>query len=484
VTAPLSNTTSGFSRRRALAGVLGAGSILAACGGEAAPAAPAAKAEPTKAPVASAPTAAPAATVAATKPAATAVPAPSAAKGKVVFMTQGTDPADEARYKPLGELFNDKKGSVTVDIIQGDAGGGAVNAQAKLIALVASGTAPDVFWTHAYISPNLQKLNLLADISPYLASDKDVKLTDFFEAATKDYNVGGKQYGLPREATTTNLVYNKELFAKNGVSLPDESWTWETYLDAAKKMTGGTGAQATWGTAGWAGVGAAPYYPYIKVWQEGGDIVDATRQKFTLHQSPAVDQMQWIADLINKQKVHPFGDSFPGQNMAEAWNTGRIGMVPSISVYANFSKATFEWDIAPIPKGKSRVTRTASAGHSMTSAGKNKDAAWEFLKFLGSKAAYEHWAKLGLTIPTHKDVASSPLVLKPDSAPKNAKLALDAFAYAKPEPISGDWGNVGNEITKAMGPVYEGKATAKDALTSIVGMIEALLGKVPDAPKV
>jgi hypothetical protein len=200
-----------------------------------------------------------------------------------------------------------------------------------------------------------EMLNLLADISPYLASDKDVKLTDFFEAATKDYNVGGKQYGLPREATTTNLVYNKELFAKNGVSLPDESWTWETYLDAAKKMTGGTGAQATWGTAGWAGVGAAPYYPYIKVWQEGGDIVDATRQKFTLHQSPAVDQMQWIADLINKQKVHPFGDSFPGQNMAEAWNTGRIGMVPSISVYANFNKATFEWDIAPIPKGKSRV---------------------------------------------------------------------------------------------------------------------------------
>ena len=106
MTAPLSNTTSGFSRRRALAGVLGAGSILAACGGEAAPAAPAAKAEPTKAPVASAPTAAPAATVAATKPAATAVPAPSAAKGKVVFMTQGTDPADEARYKPLGELLS------------------------------------------------------------------------------------------------------------------------------------------------------------------------------------------------------------------------------------------------------------------------------------------------------------------------------------------------------------------------------------------
>ncbi len=473
------------TRRTTLFGAVGAtaGAFLAACGGEAAPAAPAAKAEPTK-PAAAPTTAAPAVpTVAATKPAATAAPAPAAAKGKVTFMTQGTDPADEARYKPLGEQFNAKSGPVTVDIIQGDAGGGAVNAQAKLIALVAAGTAPDAFWTHAYISPNLQKLNLLADITAYLAADKDIKLTDYFESATKDYSVGGKQYGLPREATTSNLVYNKELFQKNGVAFPDDSWTWETFLDAAKKMTKGEGAQATWGTAGFAGTGSAPYYPYIKVWQEGGDIVDASRLKFTLQQSPGVDQMQWIADLITKHKVHPFGDTFPGQNMAEAWTTGRIGMVVSISVYSNFNKAQFEWDIAPIPKGKQRLTRTASAGHSMAAAGKNKDAAWEFLKFLGSKAAYEHWAKLGLTIPVHKDVASSPLVLKPDVAPKNSKLALDAFAYAKPEPISGDWGNVGNEIAKAMGPVYEGKATAKDALTAITGTVESLLAKVPDAPK-
>ena len=155
----------------------------------------------------------------------------------------------------------------------------SVNAQAKLIALVAAGTAPDLFWTHAYISPNLQKLNLLADISAYLAADKDIKLADYFESATKDYNVAGKQYGLPREATTSNLVYNKELFQKNGVALPDDSWTWDTFLDAAKKMTKGEGTQATWGTAGFAGTGSAPYYPYIKVWQEGGDIVDAARQK-------------------------------------------------------------------------------------------------------------------------------------------------------------------------------------------------------------
>lgn len=404
-----------------------------------------------------------------------------AAKGKVQYMSQGTDPNDEARYKPLVEQFNARSTGVTVEFIQGDPGGGAVNAQGKLIALVASGTAPDLFWTHAYISPNLVKLNMLADINPYIKRDKEFKLSSLFEAPVKDYEADGKQFGIPREATTSLLIVNKELFQKSGVALPTENWTWDDYLKAATALSKGSGAQQTWGAAGWAGTGSASYYAPIKAWQEGGDIVDKTRTKFTLHQSPAVEQMQWVADLITKHRVHPYADTFPGANIQEAWNSSRLGMVTSISVYANFNKAQFDWDIAPLPKGKTRVTRTASAGHSMTVAGKNKDASWEFLKFLGSKTAFEHWAKLGLTIPTNKEVAAGPLVINPSMPPKSAKLAQDAFAYARPEPISGDWATVQAEIGKAMNEVYAGKTDAKAALTAIVQVVESLLAKTPAA---
>jgi hypothetical protein len=101
------------------------------------------------------------------------------------------------------------------------------------------------------------------------------------------------------------------------------------------------------------------------------------------------------------------------------------------------------------------------------------------MKFLGSKESYEHWAKLGLTVPTYKEVASSPLVLNPNAPPKSAKIATDAFSYARPEPISGDWGNVQAEITKAMAEVYGGKIDAKGALQAIVPTVEALLSKTP-----
>jgi multiple sugar transport system substrate-binding protein len=397
-------------------------------------------------------------------------------------MSQGTDPNDQDRYKPLVDQFNASGGKVKIDLLQGDPGGGAVNAQGKVIAMVAAGSAPDVFWTHAYVSPNLTKLGILADINPYIKKDKDFKVGNYFEAPFKDYEADGKQYGVPREATTTIVIVNKELFQKSGVPLPGANWTWDEFLKAAQQLTRGDGSAKTWGVGGFVGPGSASYYAPIKAWQEGGDIVDKTRTKFTLHQTPAVEQMQWVADLVTKHRVHAFGDDFPGTAAREVWNSGRFGMFVQICVYSNFNQAQFDWDIVPLPRGKSQVTRTASAGHSMTAASKNKDGAWEVLKFLGSKPAYEHWAKTGLTIPTFKEVAASPLVLNPNAPPKSAKIATDAFAYARPEPISGDWGNVGAEISKAMGDVYAGKSDAKGALTAIVPVVESLLSKTPVAP--
>jgi multiple sugar transport system substrate-binding protein len=408
-------------------------------------------------------------------------PAGGPAAGQVVFMSQGTDPNDQERYKPLVDQYNATGGKVKIDLIQGDPGGSAVTAQGKVIAMAAAGTAPDLFWTHAYVSPNLAKLNVLADINPYIKRDKDFKASNYFEAPFKDYEADGKQFGIPREATTTIMILNKELFQKSGVALPSPTWTWDDFLKAAQQMTRGDGSARTWGVAGFTGLGSSSFYSYIRPWQEGGDIVDKTRTKFTLHQSPAVEQMQWVADLVTRHRVHPIGDEFPGTAARDVWNSGRIGMYIQICVYTAFNQAQFDWDIVPLPRGKSQVTRTASAGHSMTAASKNKDAAWEALKFLGSKPAYEHWAKTGLTIPTYKEVAQSPLVLNPNVPPKSAKVATDAFAYARPEPISGDWGNVGAEISKAMADVFAGKTDAKAALTAAVPVVESLLSKTPVA---
>ncbi|HEV2122264.1 MAG TPA: sugar ABC transporter substrate-binding protein [Chloroflexota bacterium] len=401
------------------------------------------------------------------------------AQGKVQFMSQAATPVDEERYRPIVEGFNARNTGVTVELIQNAEGGGAVQAQSKVIALTAAGTPPDLFWTHAYVAPSLAKMGVTTDINPYIKRDRDFKLNSLFEAPVKDYDIDGKQTGLPREATTMIVIVNKELFQKNGVPLPKGEWTWDDFLKAAQQMSKGSGTQQTWGAGGAAGgQGFSLYNIYPKVWQEGGDIVDKTRTKFMLHLSPAVEQVQWLADLVNRHRVHPGPNDFPGNAIQESWNSGRIGMFVQISVYSNFNKAQFDWDIVPLPKGKTKATRTASAGHSMTVGSKNKDAAWEFLKVLASKPTYEHWAKTGLSIPTHKEVAQA-TVGNPTVPPKSAAISLEAFSYARSEPISGDWGNFGAEVGKALAPVWTGQTDAKSALTPIVQTVESLLTKTP-----
>ena len=97
---------------------------------------------------------------------------------------------------------------------------------------------------------------------------------------------------------------------------------------------------------------------------------------------------------------------------------------------------------------------------------------------------YENLARLGVTIPTLKEVAQGPLVLRPDQRPASARLALDAFAYARTEPINGDWATVRAEYAKALNETLAGTASARQAMAAIAPVVEPLLGKAvaPAAP--
>jgi multiple sugar transport system substrate-binding protein len=395
-------------------------------------------------------------------------PAKTAAQGKVTFMSQQAGAVDQGRYKPVVDQFNAQGGPVTIDLIEG--GGGVLEVQQKLITVVAAGTAPDLFWNHAYLSPSLVKARIPADIGELVKKDKDFKLSNYFETSLKDYEWDSKQYGISLWATTTLVVANLTLFKKNGVTLPTEAWTWDDFLKTATQLSRGVGTEQTWGVGN-----STDNLPIIKAWQEGGDMVDKTRTKWTLHETPAVEQVQWVADLITRHHVYPEKAVDPG------WNSGRVGMIVALSDYNPYNKAEFEWDVFHLPRGKSRVTRTASAGYSMAAATKNKDAAWVAFKYLGSKPMYENLAKLGVTIPTHKEVANSPLVLKPDTPPKNAKVGLDGFAYARTEPINGEWATIRADYAKALNDVFAGTTSAKNAFSAIAPSMDQLLGKVPVA---
>ena len=66
--------------------------------------------------------------------------------------------------------------------------------------------------------------------------------------------------------------------------------------------------------------------------------------------------------------------------------TGRVAMYQTggWDIPANEAEAGFEWSMAPLPKGKSESTFLHLTNYVMSAQSENKEAAWEFLKFLAS----------------------------------------------------------------------------------------------------
>ena len=297
-------------------------------------------------------------------------PAGRRRRAQVVFMSQGTDPDDQERYKPLVDQYNATGGKVKIDLIQGDAGGSAVDrpGQGDRHGGLRDG-AGRLLDPRLRLAQSAASSGVLEDINPYIKRDKDFKASNYFEAPFKDYEADGKQYGVPREATTTIMIINKELFQKSGVALPSR------HLDLGR-LPQGRAADDPRGRQrqdlGRRRLRRPRLRPLLRLHQ--GLAGGGRHRGQDAHQVHPAPDPGGGADAVGRPTwspatgCTPTGTSSPGPTAREVWNSGRIGMFVQISVYTNFNQAQFDWDIVPLPRGKTQVTRTASAGHSMTAA--------------------------------------------------------------------------------------------------------------------
>jgi multiple sugar transport system substrate-binding protein len=473
-----------LSRRqllRAGAGLLGATAgltLLAACGGSASVSATTSTASSGAATGTTTAATTAATTIAASSQAAAS--APPSKGGSLTLMTQ-TDAKQATMYQKITAPFSAANGGAKLTIIQG--GAGSTDIQQKLLLLISANTPPDVYWTHTYINSGLASLGIPVDVTPYMSQDKAFDTSDMFAPSLADFNIGGKQYAFPRETTAIIMVYNKALFSKAGIPEPVATWNWQDYLTAAQKLTSGSGPTQTWGTAGW--TSSTVIYPAIvRVWEKGGDIVDEQRTTYTLDQAGGVAGMQDIADLIHKYQVHASAAALQGTNVNDLFNTGRIAMVPTINVYSGFANAKFDWDIQALPHDGNMTTRVASAGHSMASEGNNKDLAWNMLKLLASKEAFQDYFDIDALPVASKSVRAAAVAANGTKSPAHIQLGVDALDYARPERVIGNWSSVHATIAGALEGVWgpENKGV-QEVLTSVGPQVTALIKAKPTAAK-
>lgn len=262
----------------------------------------------------------------------------------------------------------------------------------KLALLVSAGTPPDIFESGTdfmrYVSEG--KVVALDDMikqDPILgdASKSRVDANDFMKADRQ--HIYGAQFGA---ICGMQLYYNADLFDKAGVKYPDESWTWDDFSAAAKKLTITTGDNTTqWGTAwgyleGWDG-GWAPL-----VWDSGGEVFDSpfNPTKLNLDSPEVINAWQFMQDLVYKDKVAPTPAIMDTLSQAGgALLSGKVAMiVDGCWMMQSYKGGKFKLGMTVLPQGpKGRVnTGWFAGGMAIANDSKNKELAWEYLRWLSA----------------------------------------------------------------------------------------------------
>ena len=359
----------------------------------------------------------------------------------------------------------------------------------KVLVIAASGDYPDIIYGHYSWFPVALEKKFLMELDPFIAKAGISKST-FFPTAVEQFSANGKLYAVPRETSAIALYYNEDLFKQAGLKSPNDyfaegKWTWDTYLELAKKLTtdrGGRTADQTgfdpnsivqWGTIAPVNM---PYGLFPVVYSYGGDILDKTNTACRLNQPAGVQAIAFLRDLVLKYRVAVLPAQAAQTNL---FANGKVGMMAGgyweIVVTGSAIK-TFSWDVAPLPKGKIQSTRVATGAYAIPAQAKHPSEAWEVIRFLSQRDNTMGLARLGLTIPALREAALSPEFLAPGKTPLHRKVFVDALSYGRLDPRTPRWAEMVNTIGSEMDLVWAGQkapeVAAKDACDKVNAAIK------------
>jgi len=344
----------------------------------------------------------------------------------------------------------------------------------KMRTLLAAGTTPDTMRVNDDYVVGYASKGQLIDLMPMLNQD-DWKREDMFERVYNFALRDGKYWAISIGNQPRVIYYNKNMFDAAGVPYPtdewdpNQGWTWDDYLETAKALTKG---EEQFGCAVYHDTG---YEQTFAMNNGGPGIYSEDGLKFTLADPPGIEAIQWVTDLTCKHKVQPTRGLLGQFNANQLFIGNKLAMnftgsTTSISYRRDIKD--FDWDIAPVPMAKQRLTEGSLICFCVAKAAKNPEGAWDLLQWMTSEDQGKMFAAERYFIPIRKSAA----VLVPDGMPpENVHL----FGAGNDNHHSVNFAENTERARFIYRPqldlVYTCKQTAEQVLTDIRPEVEAAL---------
>jgi multiple sugar transport system substrate-binding protein len=315
----------------------------------------------------------------------------------------------------------------------------------KLTAAFGAKNPPDVMymWNFPAYFQSLEPLE------NFIKRDPIIDLNDFYQGLFNYSTMYRELYGMPAGFTTRVVYYNKDLFDAAGIPYPKDGWTWDDFKSAAKKLSNPA--------LGRYGFGVRPepdtYDLQGIVWSNGSSFISEDGQKTNgyMNSPETIEAIELFTDMVKEKSAVLVGGKNQ-QSGEEAFKTGKIAMWESgIWPLDEFKKAKVNFGTVEMPAFKGKPVRgvISSSAISIAKDSKNKDLAWEFVKFFSSKEAIKmRTADLPVRISVVKDIktAQDPLI-GPFYKMLERSNATPAYLLAK------NWDEINRNLSSAINAI-------------------------------
>ena len=309
----------------------------------------------------------------------------------------------------------------------------------KLHLLLASNLAPDVIFI------NNLNLPVYVDFLEDLSSHIDEKM--FFVQTLQALSFDNRLLAIPRDASNLVIYYNKDLFKKYNIEIPQKDWDFNALLKIGLEFK----KYDIFGIS----FEESPlfYLPYLM--SCGGGILDDDLKTVIINSSQSQSGLKFYSDLRNKYNIAPKKSQSASATMAQLFLQQKLAMHLSgrwlVPKYRE--SASFDWDIINFPKGSlNSVVQIDASGWAVYKNSKNKDLAIKFVQYLASKENIAKMTKSGLITPARIDVANSEYFLS--GKPNSSKIFLDVIKTSKPTPVSKDYREMTDDLSKSLESLF------------------------------
>ncbi|MDN4476444.1 sugar ABC transporter substrate-binding protein [Demequina sp. SYSU T00192] len=364
-----------------------------------------------------------------------------------------------------------------------------------------SGENYDVFTSHVAYYPEFQKNNQVLPLDEYIARD-GLDMSIYQDGLVELWqDPDGVQYGLPKDFDTVSLFYNVQMTEEAGYSAEDlANLTWNpedggTYEEFIAHMTVDKNGVR----------GDEPGFDKDNVetyglWMEGSGGADGQTQWTFLTASLGWEQtdgpwatsyryddpvfaetIDWWYSLVEKGYMPTFAAQ-EGISWADQLIAGKAAMVPNGSWMTGYvfgaASDTFTPAVAPTPVGPDGQSWSMMNGlaDNISATTDNPDAAWEWVKYLGSAECQDVVAEAAVVFPAIKTSTDKAVV-----AFEAGGVDVTAFTGHVDDgttvlfPITDNKSDVNSIMTPVMEAIMSGSAgtdTLADANANVNALFE------------